>query len=211
MAPLGPHGMFFLAAAVSDFYIPDMQLASHKIQSGGGGVLHLELEPVPKCLPLLRSQWAPSCFCVSFKLETNETILMEKARGALERNGVHMVIANELHSRYRKVQLVTESGVSTITHGTHEEGDIEQKLVEDVALSHFMFIAEGSEPQGSIFLPLPTCRQKRRLWRRASVRALQWAVIPASALISWWLQRWILGSLRGSSQSRVEVTTPTSR
>jgi phosphopantothenate---cysteine ligase (ATP) len=41
--------MFYLAAAVSDFYIPIDKMVTHKIQSAGGG-LHLDLEPVPKIL-----------------------------------------------------------------------------------------------------------------------------------------------------------------
>eukprot|EP01035_Chromulina_nebulosa_P017763 gene17763-23363_t len=37
----------YLAAAVSDFYIPDNQMAIHKIQSSEGA-LSLTLQPVPK-------------------------------------------------------------------------------------------------------------------------------------------------------------------
>ena len=59
--------MFFLAAAVSDFYIPDAQLSQHKIQSGSSG-LNISLLPVPKCLGLLRQKWAPDAFIVSFKV-----------------------------------------------------------------------------------------------------------------------------------------------
>lgn len=61
--------MFILAAAVSDFYIPTSRLVEHKIQSCNGR-LHLELEPVPKCLGLLKQTWAPSAFVVSFKVRT---------------------------------------------------------------------------------------------------------------------------------------------
>lgn len=34
--PLGPSAMFYLAAAVSDFYIPVSEMPEHKIQSSGG-------------------------------------------------------------------------------------------------------------------------------------------------------------------------------
>lgn len=39
----------------------------HKIQSGAGP-LAMELAQVPKMLPILRKHWAPSAFCVSFKV-----------------------------------------------------------------------------------------------------------------------------------------------
>lgn len=43
VATLGPSAMFYLAAAVSDFYIPWSRLAEHKIQSDDGPLtLHLE-------------------------------------------------------------------------------------------------------------------------------------------------------------------------
>lgn len=59
--------LFVLAAAVSDFYIPMLQLPSHKIQSKGTN-LTVNLSPVPKCLGILRADWAPHAFVVSFKV-----------------------------------------------------------------------------------------------------------------------------------------------
>ena len=83
--------MFFLPAAVSDFYIPRHKRAEHKIQSSnsstgtgtGTGNLVLELEPVPKTIGLLRTHWAPRAFCVSFKLETDAALLRQKANHAV--------------------------------------------------------------------------------------------------------------------------------
>jgi hypothetical protein len=90
--------MFYLAAAVSDFYVPWPELPEHKIQSGGGG-LNLQLQQVPKCLGLLRNNWAPGAFYVSFKLETDEQLLLEKSKASINNYGVHCVVANELHTR----------------------------------------------------------------------------------------------------------------
>lgn len=60
--------VFVLAAAVSDFYVPDAALADHKIQSAAGG-LTLELAPVPKCVGALVEEWAPrGAVVVSFKV-----------------------------------------------------------------------------------------------------------------------------------------------
>ncbi|CAN0070728.1 unnamed protein product, partial [Phaeothamnion confervicola] len=110
LAAMGCHAMLFLAAAVSDFYVPEAEMATHKIQSGSGseesGKFLLELWPVPKCLGLVRADWAPAAFCVSFKLETDEDILLQKARQAIQRYDVHLVVANELHTRYDRVVLV---------------------------------------------------------------------------------------------------------
>lgn len=63
----GKKAMFFLAAAVSDFYIPEEKLVEHKIQSRTGSFA-LELHKVPKCLGLLRDHWAPDAFIASFKV-----------------------------------------------------------------------------------------------------------------------------------------------
>lgn len=51
--------------------------AVHKIQSADGP-LALNLSKVPKMLGVLRSAWAPGAFVVSFKLETDESILLTK-------------------------------------------------------------------------------------------------------------------------------------
>ncbi|KDO43123.1 hypothetical protein CISIN_1g021381mg [Citrus sinensis] len=65
---LGPCSMFYLAAAVSDFYVPWKSMAEHKIQSGSGP-LDMQLLQVPKMLSVLRKEWAPMAFCISFKMQ----------------------------------------------------------------------------------------------------------------------------------------------
>lgn len=65
--PFGTSAMFYLAAAVSDFFVRESDLPKHKIQSSGEG-LKVHLEPVPKCLGLLHQEWAPKAFLVSFKV-----------------------------------------------------------------------------------------------------------------------------------------------
>jgi phosphopantothenate-cysteine ligase len=88
--------ILYLAAAVSDFYVPSELKSEHKIQSGGKDGLVLELKPVPKVMGLLRESWAPDAFVASFKLETDKDILRQKAEGAVEKYNVHMVIGNLL-------------------------------------------------------------------------------------------------------------------
>ena len=105
--PLKKKAMLYLAAAVSDFYVPSANIAIHKIQSSDGPI-NLRFEMVPKLLRPLVKYWVPDAFVVSFKLETDENILMEKARKALKKYGHKLVIANELRSRKYKVIFVTE-------------------------------------------------------------------------------------------------------
>ena len=98
------NAIIFLAAAVSDFYIPASKMAEHKIQSADGG-LHLDLEQVPKFLGEIKNSWAKNSYVTSFKLETDIRILTKKAHGAIDKYNVDLVIANELHTRYDKVIL----------------------------------------------------------------------------------------------------------
>lgn len=52
-------------------------MAEHKIQSSDGD-LTLSLRATPKCLSALKAEWCPSALIVSFKLETDTSILMKK-------------------------------------------------------------------------------------------------------------------------------------
>ncbi|KAH9478341.1 Phosphopantothenate--cysteine ligase CAB2 [Psilocybe cubensis] len=111
MSVLKRKAMFYLAAAVSDFFLPRQKMASylseHKIQSGKGS-LHIEMDQVPKILKPLVDEWTPGGFIVSFKLETDENLLLPKARQALERYGHQVVIGNELHRRKFEVVFVSK-------------------------------------------------------------------------------------------------------
>ena len=61
--------------------------------------LIINLSNTPKLLHSVRFEWAPQAFCVSFKLETDENILVKKALGAIQKYGVHYVCANILNTR----------------------------------------------------------------------------------------------------------------
>lgn len=135
MRPLGPSALFYLAAAVSDFFIPRNRMAEHKIQSSelpahmqGSAAdsediytgenednssknhkkLVVNLDPVPKFLHRLVDGWAPDgSMVVSFKLETDPTLLVYKARTALQRYSHHLVIGNLLSTRKWEVVFIT--------------------------------------------------------------------------------------------------------
>jgi phosphopantothenate-cysteine ligase len=153
MRPLGPSALFYLAAAVSDFFVPRDRMAEHKIQSGivtppktspkikpqpqpqpqphdpniaiavediytgenesqpqtHSKKLVIDLDPVPKFLHQLVDGWAPDgSMIVSFKLETDPSILVAKAEQALQRYSHHLVIGNLLSTRKWEVVFVSK-------------------------------------------------------------------------------------------------------
>jgi len=125
MRPLGPKAMFYLAAAVSDFFVPQDRMVEHKIQSSEefgqntnsngktpaarteGRSLIIDLEPVPKFLKQLVDGWAPEGMIVSFKLETDPSMLVKKAQYSLEKYAHHLVIGNLLMTRKWEVVFVS--------------------------------------------------------------------------------------------------------
>ncbi|KAK4495325.1 hypothetical protein PRZ48_013656 [Zasmidium cellare] len=135
MHPLGANALFYLAAAVSDFFVPAERMVEHKIQSGeefaqpngdvpseeeqrgrkpaahmDGKSLMIDLDPVPKFLKLLVDGWAPQAMIISFKLETDPNLLASKAKGALKKYAHHLVIGNLLNTRKWEVLFVSADG-----------------------------------------------------------------------------------------------------
>ncbi|KAI8722368.1 hypothetical protein NCS52_00380500 [Fusarium sp. LHS14.1] len=131
MRPLGPSGLLYLAAAVSDFFVPPDRMSEHKIQSTNAvdekkpddeetfdnfdsspsvprsKRLVVDLDPVPKFLKNLVDGWAPEGMIVSFKLETDPALLVRKARYSLDRYQHHLVIGNLLSTRKWEVVFVS--------------------------------------------------------------------------------------------------------
>jgi phosphopantothenate-cysteine ligase len=136
MQPLGSKALFYLAAAVSDFFVPQDKMVEHKIQSNEeflqkaqdedpnakkqaarteGNSLVIDLDPVPKFLKQLVDVWAPDAIIVSFKLETDPSILVKKAEYALNKYAHHLVIGNLLTTRKWEVVFVSNEGHKWIT------------------------------------------------------------------------------------------------
>ncbi|XP_062195161.1 phosphopantothenate--cysteine ligase 2-like [Phragmites australis] len=137
---LGHRGMLYLAAAVSDFYVPWESMAKHKIESAGGP-LNMQLSQVPKMLFILRKNWAPSAFCVSFKLETDPNILLQKAETALKKYGMNVVVANELANYKDTVVMVTSNGRRTVSRNSKED-DLEEQLTDLLVKMHSEHITQ---------------------------------------------------------------------
>eukprot|EP00884_Botryococcus_braunii_P005180 jgi/Botrbrau1/14663/Bobra.0108s0024.1 len=151
----GAQVAFYMAAAVSDFYIPWSCMVEHKMQSSEvGSQLHLTLEKTPKMLGCLRHEWAPSCFIVSFKLETDDHILIHKAETAIQSYGVHCVVANILETRKEHVLVIKPPVIDTEKSKEVEpeiidirldpkERFIEHQLVKVIADLHKAFITKS--------------------------------------------------------------------
>lgn len=162
MGPLGSRALFYLAAAVSDFFVPKDRMVEHKIQSSEAGQLIgnsstangasvnseklatstqgkklvIDLDPVPKFLKRLVDGWAPEGMIVSFKLETDPSILVSKAQMALQRYSHHLVIGNLLTTRKWEVVFVTpDEEENWIRVPRHRRTKSISGVVEEVGLA----------------------------------------------------------------------------
>ncbi|XP_049590508.1 phosphopantothenate--cysteine ligase [Syngnathus scovelli] len=141
---IGSKAMFYLAAAVSDFYIPACDMPEHKIQSSNGP-LQLSLKMVPKILSPLVKDWAPQAFVISFKLETDAAILLDKARRALETYRHQAVVANVLDSRRGYVVVVTPTSQHEVVlskEDVNNQVEIEERIVTNLTAAHERFIEQ---------------------------------------------------------------------
>jgi phosphopantothenate---cysteine ligase (ATP) len=121
MRPLKGRALFYLAAAVSDFFIPRDRMDEHKIQSrendgektgaGASKQLIINLDPVPKFLSSLVQSWAPrGSLIVSFKLETDPELLVSKAEQSLDKYQHDLVVGNLLTTRKWEVVFISKDG-----------------------------------------------------------------------------------------------------
>ncbi len=136
LRPLGSRVMVYLAAAVSDFYVPADRLPMNKIQSRDRVTGDLALEKTPKALGVMRHRWLPEAMMVSFKLETDESILIDKARAAARLYDVDVVVANLLHTRKDVVQLVVRGQDAPIVLERAGDRRLEGKLVATLVDRH---------------------------------------------------------------------------
>lgn len=146
LQPGGARVLLYLAAAVADFYIPADQMPEHKMQSGDGPPV-ISLQLVPKMLSPLTSVWSPQAFVVSFKLETDASILVKKSKAALNKYHHKLVIGNLLHSRKYQVILVSPDSVGEdpieLSERDREMGvEIEKYLVQEVVRRHQLFLLQ---------------------------------------------------------------------
>ncbi|SAM01743.1 hypothetical protein [Absidia glauca] len=146
LARLQERVMYYLAAAVSDFFIPSQKMHEHKIQSAGGA-LTLTLDQVPKFLTPLVSVWASKGLIVSFKLETDDNLLVPKARQALTRYGHQVVVANMLHTRKQTVTVITQTSQQVISLSQEDLAnhvEIEDRIIPQLVRIHDGWISSDA-------------------------------------------------------------------
>ncbi|XP_064825061.1 phosphopantothenate--cysteine ligase isoform X1 [Oncorhynchus masou masou] len=144
LSPIGSNAMFYLAAAVSDFYIPASDMPEHKIQSSNGP-LQISMKMVPKMLSPLVKDWAPQAFVISFKLETDPSILLDRARRALATYRHQAVVANVLDTRRGYVVVVTPDTQAELVLTDEEASrdvEIEDRIVSNLTAAHSQFITQ---------------------------------------------------------------------
>nr|AGU68222.1 phosphopantothenate---cysteine ligase [Strigomonas galati] len=106
--------LFFAAAAVSDYYIPLARMSTEKISGGDG--LTIQLDNVPKVLGLLHDSWLrraeglPAPRSITFKLETSEQAMHEKAKRNLHAYHSDAVVANMLQTYKQRVWVYRQEG-----------------------------------------------------------------------------------------------------
>jgi phosphopantothenate-cysteine ligase len=139
---LKENAIVYLAAAVSDFYLPKSQMPKHKIQSNQGG-LKLDLKPVPKVLGKLKSEWCPRAYVISFKLETDESLLISKSLKALDKYKHNLVIANILETRKNQVIIIEGEQIKQqhlIRLNEKDNYEIEVELIKYIINLHLIFL-----------------------------------------------------------------------
>ena len=194
----GAQALLLLAAAVSDFYVP--KPTQHKIQSGSlaDDGLVLELQAVPKTLGILRTTWAPDAFMVSFKLETDESILQHKAQQAMKKYGVHLVVGNLLQTRYDQVHLLlSDDEWVTLDKppgaGSDNKEALEELILQAVVEAHFAYMAgQGPHTLSAGLRAKQRSLQRRQWWQRG--RQLFWEMtgVAVSLLLSYGINRLVL-------------------
>ena len=101
------------------------------------------MKMVPKILSPLVKNWAPQAFVTSFKLETDATILLDKARRALDTYRHQAVVANVLDSRRGYVVVVTPETQAELILSEDDvknEVEIEDRIVSNLTSAHTKFI-----------------------------------------------------------------------
>lgn len=120
--------------------------SEHKIQSRNGELL-LSLTRVPKALGMIKNVWVPEAMVTSFKLETDESLLLGKAKSSIDMYNVDCVVANMLHSRKDTVYLVKQNPPEPVVERIDrpkEVSSIESILIERLIKLHDEYIQRNA-------------------------------------------------------------------
>ena len=200
-----------LAAAVSDFYLASRY--EHKVSSTEGWTL--KLDPVPKAMGLIPNEWAPQALLISFKLETDETLLLQKAQRAVRKYHCHMVIGNELHTRHELVHVLMPPDWSkvdpsqvdawswnTLYRDSTSPDSLESKIVSEMVQAHLEWISWRSNDFQLILQAEQRMQEKARrlqrdrLWNQGREMALRVLSTVGAAWISYQVNMVLQARLR---------------
>lgn len=107
--------------------------------------LQLSMKMVPKILSPLVKDWAPEAFVISFKLETDPSILLDKAQRALDTYRHQAVVANVLDTRRGHVVVVTcetQAELILTEEDVKNNIEIEERIVNNLKAAHDQFITQ---------------------------------------------------------------------
>lgn len=104
------------------------------------------MKMVPKMLSPLVRDWAPQAFIISFKLETDPSILLDRARRALDTYRHQAVVANVLDTRRGYVVVVTreeQHELQLSDEDARNNVEIEERIVSNLAAAHQHFLLQS--------------------------------------------------------------------
>ena len=108
------------------------------------GKLIVNLDPVPKFLRRLVESWATQAMIVSFKLETDESMLLYKCTHALDRYTHQLVIGNLLQPRNKQVIFVSpENRKGDWVRLDEKHHSIEEMIIPEVIARHDKWVAHS--------------------------------------------------------------------
>lgn len=138
----GKNSLLYLCAAVSDFHLPYDALYDQKIPSSQP--LYLKLNCVPKILRFVTKNWCPNAYVVTFKLETDKSIVIEKAKNALLTYKHQAVVANNLQEIRTKVTIIENNyklhDITVLSQDVIKGNELEYKIVKEISQMHFDFL-----------------------------------------------------------------------
>ncbi len=86
----------------------------------------------------IKNEWNPESFLISFKLETNEVLLMDKTQKALDKTQSDYIVANILQERYDRVFIVNKDEKIIILKENLK--NIEEALIKKLIDLHYNYI-----------------------------------------------------------------------
>ncbi|XP_068924261.1 phosphopantothenate--cysteine ligase-like isoform X2 [Petaurus breviceps papuanus] len=146
LSPLGSSAMFYLAAAVSDFYVPASEMPEHKIQSSGGPLQEkVQLEDI---LHFLENEGIDSLataedqLCYVWRsLQQSEEKLRNVSRDLEELRVKHMEEMKEVENYVNHVRQLTEER-EALTHDFEKESEQLQLEFEELQLQQEIELKE---------------------------------------------------------------------